>query len=501
MLIDFPVLLQKHKFKPKGILHCGSNSGQERFWYADAGVDNVIWIEAIPSVYEVMKNNVSVYPKNIPLNACISETDNDTVVFNVSSNEGESSSIFDFDLHSKFHPEVTFVDTLQLTTTRIDTLINRNKINIRNYDYLSCDLQGSELAALKSMGDMLRLFKYVYIEVNKTPLYANIPLVNEIDEYLLEFGFVAVDEKYTGAGWGDKFYIKDEKMQRSVFAKAKKNVNKKVISIPDIFTVPDANEYPKWNTPDFEYWLSQNINDSDITSDRIYLPVLFTAYHKRYSYGKNKAAIDNLQNYINGLDKTKKYFTVVQYDDGTLIDWGGLDIMIFAMSGEPNKEDYPMPLICQPFKTRFNTEKKYLANFVGRITHPLRTKMIAALNHKQGYYISTYKHVESDYHQILAESTFSLCPRGYGKNSFRIMESIYQGSIPVYVSDEFILPHNIDFEKYGVIIKESEIDNIDEILRAIPEREVKSKQAELQKTFDVIYSFEANKKYILNIVN
>jgi hypothetical protein len=48
-----------------------------------------------------------------------------------------------------------------------------------------------------------------------------------------------------------------------------------------------------------------------------------------------------------------------------------------------------------------------------------------------------------EYCNVLARSVFALCPRGYGKSSFRIAEAIHYGAVPVYVSDEFVFPYNI----------------------------------------------------------
>ena len=42
-------------------------------------------------------------------------------------------------------------------------------------------------------------------------------------------------------------------------------------------------------------------------------------------------------------------------------------------------------------------------------------------------------------------------PRGYGPTSFRLYESIEMQSIPIYISDEFILPYSniIDWENFA----------------------------------------------------
>ena len=49
----------------------------------------------------------------------------------------------------------------------------------------------------------------IYLEVNKELLYHGIPLINEIDQYLLEFGFRRIITNWSDAGWGDAFYLKE----------------------------------------------------------------------------------------------------------------------------------------------------------------------------------------------------------------------------------------------------------------------------------------------------
>ena len=499
MLIDYPALAKRHNFKPKGVLHIGGSTGQERFFYAEAGIENVIWVEALPNVFQTLKQNVSGYPKNICLNACISEVDGQEVTFNVSSNGGESSSIFDFDLHSKFHPDVTFVGKIKLTTTRVDSLLAKNQIDVRDYDYLSLDIQGSELAALKSMGDMLRLFNYCYVEVNKTPMYKDIPLVEDIDDYLAEFGFEAVEEKYTGAGWGDKFYIKKQSAMSSVFNRSKianrlRVLTEKQVQVPHEFLISMPFPYPPDNTVVFENWYRTSY---DTPKDRWYLPIQWTAYHVANGFGKNPSAIDRLQRFIDGLDRSKKYYTIYQYDDGALVDFKDLDIICFGMSG--GRMDFVLPLICMPHKADCSTQKNTLLyNFIGRDTYPIRTKMLKAIDGKEGTYVSQAKHDVNSFCSILASSKFTLCPRGYGVSSFRIMEAMQYGSIPVIITDSLVWPHDINPASYAIIIPESNVHKIHEILSSVSEVEIKAKADSLKYWYNQIFTYEANKKYILS---
>ena len=66
-----------------------------------------------------------------------------------------------------------------------------------------------ELKAMKSMGDHISKFDYIYTEVNTEYVYKNCALMKEIDEYLSKYGFKQVAIKMCGNyGWGDAFYIK-----------------------------------------------------------------------------------------------------------------------------------------------------------------------------------------------------------------------------------------------------------------------------------------------------
>lgn len=208
MLIPFAELLQKHRIEPTGVLHVGASTGQEAESYMMYGVQKMIFIEAIPSVYEDLLKNISRFPLAIAINACIGEIDGEWRQFHVSSNGGESSSLLEFDLHAKMHPDVKFLYDIDVETTRLDTLVRDHNINLVEYDFLNIDLQGAELMALRSMAELLWQVKYVYIEVNTDYLYKNCPLIGDIDAHLQKFNFTRVDLKMTGAHWGDAFYTR-----------------------------------------------------------------------------------------------------------------------------------------------------------------------------------------------------------------------------------------------------------------------------------------------------
>jgi len=209
MIIPFDKIIRKHHVNITGVLHCGAHEGQEANDYHKLGVEKMIFVEADPDTYERLKRNISLYPNAIALNACLSDKDGEEVEFKRTNNDGQSSSILNLKTHKIAHPEVRVVDSIQLKTKRLDTLLDELNINVHEFNFINLDLQCAELLALKGLGDYLRYFRYAYMEVNKEELYENCPHVNEIDLFMNGFGFKRVETHWAGnTGWGDAFYLK-----------------------------------------------------------------------------------------------------------------------------------------------------------------------------------------------------------------------------------------------------------------------------------------------------
>lgn len=251
--------------------------------------------------------------------------------------------------------------------------------------------------------------------------------------------------------------------------------------------------YPPNNELIFEEWFAQNYNGCK--TDRELLPIFPTSYHVNNNYGNDQVKRKALQDYSDGLDPNKKYFIVCQYDDGCLIDWRGKDVLEFNMS---KNIGCTIPLICQPHPYTFSTERKWLANFVGSPTHPIR-EHIRKLESNHDYFISFDRMEIEPYCKIMHESIFTLCPRGYGANSFRTCEALQYGSIPVYISDEFILPEWTNNDPI-VIIQEEDAHRIDEILDGISNEEVLKMQSQLKEYYEENYTYEGVMKNIIKIL-
>jgi FkbM family methyltransferase len=107
-----------------------------------------------------------------------------------------------FKTSSKEHPSVLFVDTAIVEVKTLDSF------NIASCNFLNMDVQGYELNVLKGGVDTLKHIDAVYTEVNTAELYTNNPLIEEMDEWLKEKGFIRVWTHITPNHWGDALYVK-----------------------------------------------------------------------------------------------------------------------------------------------------------------------------------------------------------------------------------------------------------------------------------------------------
>ena len=208
MLIKLSELLEKFDIQIDGILHVGAHNCEELSVYEECGVNrrNTYWVEAMEDKVIEMKRihggDFCIY------HAVIDEYDGKSINFNITNN-GQSSSILEFGSHKTHHPSVSVTSRIKLTTTRLDTLIEKQNIPIENINFVNLDIQGVELRALKSMDKYLKYVKYIYSEVNSEEVYKDCALIHEIDEYLSKHNFKRCATKfYRKCGWGDAFYIK-----------------------------------------------------------------------------------------------------------------------------------------------------------------------------------------------------------------------------------------------------------------------------------------------------
>jgi hypothetical protein len=190
-----------------------------------------------------------------------------------------------------------------------------------------------------------------------------------------------------------------------------------------------------------------------------------------------------------------KYFTVVQHDDGVLLELPYGTLVFGACAGV-----IPLPLIYEDITYHLNTqvalEKTLLASFVGSITHPVRTAMMNVLKERDGiicqtkdtWTVSIPRHLADSFVDLTLRSKFCLAPRGYGRSSFRFFEAIQLGTIPVYFwDDKKWLPYQdtVDYSMFSICIQEKDISHTYEILSGVSEVKYGQMMTELKRIQNV----------------
>lgn len=188
-------LIEHYIKSSTGVLHLGAHKGQEAPRYHKLEKP-VVWVEAIPDIFAVLKQNVSSYPDQKALCALLADVDGKQFEFNISNNwEGVSSSIFEFGEYGSgkksLWPELglDMEKCITLPSLTLDSLLKANDINPRSYDYWVVDLQGAELLALKGAFQSLVHCKAIYIEVSNVEVYKGAVLWDELKSELMGLGF------------------------------------------------------------------------------------------------------------------------------------------------------------------------------------------------------------------------------------------------------------------------------------------------------------------------
>lgn len=235
---------------------------------------------------------------------------------------------------------------------------------------------------------------------------------------------------------------------------------------------------------------------SKCQTNRIYLPIKWTEYQIQANYGHDAKKIGMLSKYVKTLP-SMKYFTVCQYDDGPLADVP--NCLVFSAGGLPDNS-VPIPLLsnCHPNADFDNEDRPILASFVGSIgTHPMRREMEKALSGCKDIMIQETDHNNSveAFEAAMRMSKYALCPRGYGRTSFRMYEAMQFGCIPIYISDVHWLPFQdeLDWDKFSYVVKADRMNNLAEVFAA-PEwfsGSYKEKRKTLKKVLHSHFNYNA----------
>jgi len=196
-----------------GVIHVGGHHGQECHSYLQHGIKNICIFEPVPSHFNIMKEKVN--------DPCVRMFDvalgskRHTTTINISDFEGENAHLYKGMSSSILQPKkleqykhITFTETLPVEVHTLNDFSAENNIQVDHYDFMNIDVQGYELEVLRGATNFLPNMKYIYTEVNRDEVYENCPMVEDIDNFLHDYGFKRLQTVWAGDTWGDALYGK-----------------------------------------------------------------------------------------------------------------------------------------------------------------------------------------------------------------------------------------------------------------------------------------------------
>lgn len=203
MLIKLHRLITKYDMKITGVIHAGGHYGEEYEYYKTAGIKQIHFFEPCKDSFQVMRsrlNDTECFLYSVGLGA-----KNKSEILNREyHNQGHSNSILTPAKHLEYYPDIVFKGREQIELRTLDSF------NITNCNLLVMDVQGYELEVLKGAHETLKHIDYIYTEVNSEELYENCAMVEELDNYLMDFKRVETKWAKRTTAWGDAFYISNK---------------------------------------------------------------------------------------------------------------------------------------------------------------------------------------------------------------------------------------------------------------------------------------------------
>lgn len=205
-LIDLEKVVKEKGLNVRGVIHVGAHYAEEQPVYDSIGAKKTIWVEGnrelMPNLLSMFKDRSDVKV----IHAVVSDK-KQMVLFQV-HNDTHTSSILDMDFIAESHPELKVVSNVVEQTTSLDELVKENNLDLKDYNFLTLDIQGVEYEALLGFTEGLKHIDYVYVEVETKNLYVGGMNYDKIKQFMESNGFELVTEHIRHWFWGDCLFAR-----------------------------------------------------------------------------------------------------------------------------------------------------------------------------------------------------------------------------------------------------------------------------------------------------
>lgn len=201
MLLNLENLFEKYNLKINGVIHVGAHFGEEHNTYKKLGINKIVYFEPIKKTFSKLSENI----KDAQLyNFAIGASNTFLEMYVEADDKYGCSSILK--PSSNYNPQL-FSGRELVEVRTIDSF------KFIGYNFLNIDVQGYELEVLKGAKDTLNDVDYIMCELNRNTTSKNLDYIDsalfgEIVDFLSNYGFLLVEEDWSGISWGDGFFIK-----------------------------------------------------------------------------------------------------------------------------------------------------------------------------------------------------------------------------------------------------------------------------------------------------
>ncbi len=207
-IMEISKLHKKYNFNVTSVCHVGAWKAKEISTYRrEFGNVPVTFIEANKRLETHIIDSISGFT-NVDYRMVAAGSHSGVGGLSLDKSEGhrgQSSSLLKPKGHLKRYPRIKFDPPVEVEVQPLDEIMQGKAFN-----FLNIDVQGYELEVLKGAKKCLENVYYIIVEVNKAELYRGCPMVNDIDDFLQDFGFSRVETEWrrNGENWGDALYVK-----------------------------------------------------------------------------------------------------------------------------------------------------------------------------------------------------------------------------------------------------------------------------------------------------
>jgi len=212
-------------------------------------------------------------------------------------------------------------------------------------------------------------------------------------------------------------------------------------------------------------------------------------------------------NFVRDLQKVLRqdvlYVTVSQNDEGILgsqrenlhLD----NILVLSAGGYGH---VPIPLLKQPTAICPDSKpglRQFSTSFDGFIDRAFLRRQMRNIVRKLSKSKGLKAHIgrSQAWQQIRCDSRSYLCPRGFGRTSYRLAETIQAGRVPLFVySDVPWIPYRDRFREFGFAVTTSKLEQVLLRINSLNETEIRKLEHRIQAVSESHFTFQGIMKQI-----